>query len=215
MGFIGRQPTPVPLTSSDITDGIVTTAKIADTAVSTAKIADDAVGNTKLDLTANYAFTGTITGAGGVNTPSFCVTRAGSNQTVTASTWTICEFNSEIYDEGGCYNNTGSTVTLNGISTPQYAFAPNVAGKCYVFFNFMPNVATTHAYAGFYLNGSGYYPIQTDDGSQGGGCFIGTILNLNGSGNYVQAVTYQGTGTGQLSSATQYNIFGAYRILGA
>ena len=79
----------------------------------------------------------------------------------------------------------------------------------------MPNVATTHAYAGFYLNGSGYYPIQTDDGSQGGGCFIGTILNLNGSGNYVQAVTYQGTGTGQLSSATQYNIFGAYRILGA
>ena len=54
MGFIGKQPTPVPLTSSDITDGIVTTAKIA----------DDAVGNTKLDLSANYAFTGTITGAG-------------------------------------------------------------------------------------------------------------------------------------------------------
>ena len=54
MGFIGRQPTPVPLTSSDITDGII----------STAKIVDDAVGNTKLDLTANYAFTGTITGAG-------------------------------------------------------------------------------------------------------------------------------------------------------
>tara|TARA_B100000963_G_scaffold168117_1_gene146053 strand:- start:739 stop:1296 length:558 start_codon:yes stop_codon:yes gene_type:complete len=54
MGFIGVQPATVPLTSSDITDGIITTAKIA----------DDAVGNTKLDLTANYAFTGTITGAG-------------------------------------------------------------------------------------------------------------------------------------------------------
>ncbi len=53
MGFIGKQPTPVPLTSSDITDGII----------STAKIADDAVGNTKLDLSANYAFTGTVTGA--------------------------------------------------------------------------------------------------------------------------------------------------------
>ncbi len=64
MGFIGVQPATVPLTSSDITDGIISTAKIADTAVSTAKIADDAVGNTKLDLTANYAFTGTITGAG-------------------------------------------------------------------------------------------------------------------------------------------------------
>mgnify|MGYP005695567515 CR=1 FL=1 len=54
MGFIGVQPTSVPLTSSDITDGIVTTAKIA----------DDAVGNTKLDLSANYAFTGTVSGAG-------------------------------------------------------------------------------------------------------------------------------------------------------
>ena len=53
MGFIGVQPATVPLTSSDITDGII----------STAKIADDAVGNTKLDLSANYTFTGTISGA--------------------------------------------------------------------------------------------------------------------------------------------------------
>ena len=56
MGFIGVQPATVPLTSSDITDGII----------STAKIADDAVGNTKLDLSADYAFTGTVTGAGGL-----------------------------------------------------------------------------------------------------------------------------------------------------
>ena len=54
MGFIGVQPATVPLTSSDITDGII----------STAKIANDAVDNTKLDLTDNYAFTGTISGAG-------------------------------------------------------------------------------------------------------------------------------------------------------
>tara|TARA_R100000773_G_scaffold22998_3_gene20288 strand:- start:205 stop:777 length:573 start_codon:yes stop_codon:yes gene_type:complete len=48
MGFIGVQPATVPLTSSDITDGIITTAKIADTAVSTAKIADDAITVGKL-----------------------------------------------------------------------------------------------------------------------------------------------------------------------
>ena len=46
-----------------LTDSAISTAKIADSAISTAKIADDAVGNTKLDLTANYAFTGTVTGA--------------------------------------------------------------------------------------------------------------------------------------------------------
>lgn len=55
MAYIGKVPTSVPLTSSDITDGIITTAKIA----------DDAVDENKLDLTANYDFTGTITGAGG------------------------------------------------------------------------------------------------------------------------------------------------------
>ena len=77
MGYIGRTPTGSILTGADIADGsistakladtAVSTAKIADTAISTAKIADDAVGNTKLDLTANYAFTGTITGAGAYN----------------------------------------------------------------------------------------------------------------------------------------------------
>lgn len=39
MGYVGKQPTSVPLTSSDVTDGIITTAKIADDAVTTAKAA--------------------------------------------------------------------------------------------------------------------------------------------------------------------------------
>lgn len=64
MGFIGKQPTPAPLTASDITDGIVSTAKLGDSAVTTAKINNDAVDNTKLDLADDYAFTGAITGAG-------------------------------------------------------------------------------------------------------------------------------------------------------
>tara|TARA_A100001388_G_C28631888_1_gene432642 strand:- start:159 stop:827 length:669 start_codon:yes stop_codon:yes gene_type:complete len=54
MPFIGVQPASALLTSADIQDGQITTAKIA----------DDAVGNTKLDLTANYAFTGTVSGTG-------------------------------------------------------------------------------------------------------------------------------------------------------
>ena len=54
MGFIGVQPASIPLTSSDIADGVITKSKIA----------NDAVDNTKLDLTDDYAFSGTITGAG-------------------------------------------------------------------------------------------------------------------------------------------------------
>jgi len=44
MAFIGVQPASIPLTSSDITDGII--------------------NSSKLDLTDDYSFTGTITGAG-------------------------------------------------------------------------------------------------------------------------------------------------------
>lgn len=51
-GYIGNFPTAIPLTSSDLTDGLVTTSKLA----------NDAVDNTKLDLTDNYAFTGDISG---------------------------------------------------------------------------------------------------------------------------------------------------------
>lgn len=66
MGYIGKVPTAVPITSSDLADGIVTTAKLA----------NDSVDNTKLDLTDNYAFTGTVSG-----TPQSLVRLGGANAT--------------------------------------------------------------------------------------------------------------------------------------
>ena len=47
MAYIGSKPTPVPLTSSDITDGIITSTKIADGSITTADIADAAVTKVK------------------------------------------------------------------------------------------------------------------------------------------------------------------------
>ena len=51
MGFIGNQPTPVPLTSSDITDGIITTDKIVDDAVTSPKLSNSPVIADGLTLT--------------------------------------------------------------------------------------------------------------------------------------------------------------------
>ena len=62
MAFIGVQPTSIPLTSSDITDGIISTAKIADDAVTSAKIPANAVTDSELNLGSDYAFTGTVSG---------------------------------------------------------------------------------------------------------------------------------------------------------
>ena len=48
MGFIGKQPAKAAMTSSDITDGIVSADKLASNAVTTAKINADAVTDAKI-----------------------------------------------------------------------------------------------------------------------------------------------------------------------
>ena len=70
---------------------------LSSASVTTAKIADDAVEATKLDLTANYAFTGTVSGAGGgkilqVQNAVF----TGSNTSVTSDSFTATEVTDQI-----------------------------------------------------------------------------------------------------------------------
>ena len=193
MPFIGVQPATVPLTSSDITDGII----------STAKIADDAVGNTKLDLTAYYAFTGTITGTPD-NTPSFLATRGSSDQSISASTWTKVQFNSEIFDTDNMYD-----------PSTNYRFTPTVAGKYYIFVNLYTSTPNTHIYVSLYFNGNSNLPVMAVDGSQGGGAYIGNVLVFDGVDDYVEAYTYQGGSTGSVEDLSQASIFGGYKIIGA
>jgi hypothetical protein len=51
-----------------------------------------------------------------------------SDTVVSSAVLTTVACDSEVFDTNGCFNNTASTVTLNGISVPAYSFAPNVAG---------------------------------------------------------------------------------------
>ena len=43
MSYIGKTPTPAPLTSSDITDGIISESKLGANAVTTGKITDGTI----------------------------------------------------------------------------------------------------------------------------------------------------------------------------
>ena len=52
MGFIGKQPAKAAITSSDITDGVVTADKLASDSVTTAKIADNGVTTAKINADA-------------------------------------------------------------------------------------------------------------------------------------------------------------------
>jgi len=73
--------------------------------IDTNAIADDAVDNTKLDLASNYAFTGTVTGAGESNTPSFKVSKSAV-QSISSATWTKMQFNTESFDTASAFDNS-------------------------------------------------------------------------------------------------------------
>jgi hypothetical protein len=65
--------------------------------------------------------------AGASSEPYFI---AGNNtpQNLTNGVSTGINLQTEDVDSNGCFNNTGSATTLNGISVDAYSFAPNVAG---------------------------------------------------------------------------------------
>ena len=145
MSYIGKTPTPAPLTSSDISDGIIATDKLANNAVVTSKITDGTISNADVNatvITGQSALTSVasddtvlisdtsasgalkkmtranfVSGIGGANTPQFSA-RASSNQTIANSTLTKIAFGTEIFDPQ-------STFASN-------RFTPGVAGNYFM-----------------------------------------------------------------------------------
>jgi hypothetical protein len=124
------------------------------------------------------------------NTPAFNASLS-SNQTLTYLVTTTVALNTELYDVGGCYNNTGSTVTLNGISAPAYSFAPNVAGKYFfygqVYINNTNSGADFIHAASIYKNGSQTYVRDMRYDTDGGtNVSVSGSIEMNGTSDYIQ-----------------------------
>ena len=60
-----------------------------------------------MDLTDTYAFTGTVTGAGESNTPSFSVTQ-GSAQDLSNGASTKLAFNTEVFDTDSAFDHSSN-----------------------------------------------------------------------------------------------------------
>jgi hypothetical protein len=129
-------------------------------------------------------------------------TYPNAQQTVSNTTFTLVANQVEDYDTGGCYNNTGSTVTLNGLSVPAYAFCPNVAG----YYIFTGAIQWGNTVAGtlvqIYKNGGAYQKRGWYSGSTAtSGTNVTAMFYLNGTGDYVQLYTYQASGSSQTTTA--------------
>lgn len=131
------------------------------------------------------------TGVAGTG-PAFSAYLVTANQSITSGVQTKAILDAEDFDVGGCFNNTGSTVTLNGLSVPSYSFCPNVAGYYQFNLSMRPGVTSGTASSfnfSIFKNGSEYFRLFEQaftPTAAGYGPVSGSIiLYLNGTGDNV------------------------------
>ena len=167
-----------------------------------------------LNLADTYDFTGTVTGAGGVNTPAF-EAYLSANQTVSDGVETKAQVNTEVFDTDNCYDNSTN-----------YRFTPTVAGKYFVYGKIAVDEAAGNTRLGIsliYKNGSqvgrAFVNFDVSGFPEGEGCAVTNtaIVDMNGSSDYIELYGVHDvlSGSGRfLGDATRrYTSFGAYKII--
>jgi hypothetical protein len=157
-----------------------------------------------LNLSDNYDFTGTVTGAGGVNTPAF---RAymGSVQTISNASVTKLNFNTESYDTDSNYD------TLN------YRFTPTTAGKYLVTASVRLDGAVTITNVQLYINKNGSTYNRSTQGFNGDSSPTITntdTIEMNGSSDYIEMYLYHNQGSNlDISGSAESTYFNAFKII--
>ena len=164
-----------------------------------------------LNLADNYDFTGTVTGAGGVNTPAF-EAYVSSRQTISGSTDTKVEFDTERFDTAGDYDNSTN-----------YRFTPTTAGKYFIYANVGigsgDNSSLNGAFIYIYKNGSLYINGRNDYSNNPPNqqfVSVTATVDMNGSTDYLEIYGRSNklTGTPYFEGgSTQQSNFGAYKII--
>jgi len=143
------------LRAASFQDGAVTTAKIAADAVTAAKIPANTIGSSELDLTASYAFTGTISGAGAMEKVSSSSSTAAGITQVEITLPTTEDFNHLILYMNGVRSTTASNTYW--------------AGRVRELDGSIASGATDYRYLGEYAysnnSGSGVSPVGDVDGN--------------------------------------------------
>jgi hypothetical protein len=157
------------------------------------------------------------------NTPAFAASNDSTIDSYSDNTLTKAALDKEVIDVGGCFNNTGSTVTLNGISTPSYSFAPNEAGT-YLFTGAAGleshNGSLENAFIEIRKNGTAIQRIYHNTG--GGTIYdvsnaFAVVATADGVDDYFEMyvkINWNGSSTGKLLDEQNTQFIG-YKLLGA
>jgi len=213
------------ITTPAVTDDSVTLAKMAPGTDGNI-ISYDASGNPVAVATGSAGQVLTSAGAGAPptfaalsaesNTPSFYA-YATSHTTVGNAALNRIAVQSEVFDNGGCYNHTSGTVTLNGISVPDFRFAPNVAGLYY--FVGAVKLNTTNFNVGLVnnLGGTGgtetYSSLVYGNGIANNTVVVSGYSLMNGTGNNMVLTCYQESGGSVVTNNAIYTTyFGGFLV---
>jgi hypothetical protein len=155
------------------------------------------------------AATGTVMVSG--NMPTFSAYQSTQQSSLSSGTATLIQFQTKEFDTNNCFNNTGSTVTLNGVSAPQYSFAPNVAG--YYQISGRCEVASSVVYMLIYIykNGSSIKRFTNTNTATVTAVNGSALIYLNGTTDYIQLYCQQG-GNQQLTNTADTTYFQAVMV---
>ena len=177
-------------------------------------MAIDKIQSESINLADTFAFTGTVTGAGETNAPSFS-TSITSNQNITNNSETKVAFATEQYDTGSDYD------------TSNYKFVAPSAGK-YFFSTFIiaqaEGTVLSNAYVRFKINGNYKQTPFFYSGGASTNMFnsvkylpmhLSCCYNLSAS-DYVEVFVYlakdAGSGTHVVFGTEQYSHFSGFKI---
>jgi hypothetical protein len=151
------------------------------------------------------------------NGPAFSAYNSGTLQAISNATDTAIQFQTEYFDLNGGYNNTGSTVTLNGVSVPAWSFGPNVAGYYQINANltFSPNgtgVRFIKIFKNATLVSTSSVPGNAADWMASS---ASAIVYLNGTSDHVTIYAWQNSATTLSFANAGWNNFSASLVRGA
>jgi len=172
-------------------------------------MAIDKIQSESINLADNFAFTGTVSGAGGTNTPAFFAYLGSAQTGVSDNTATKVTIDTEVLD-------TNSAFASN-------KFTPGVAGKYYIFGQVNIDSTNTHSYdkkVFIYKNGSSIadHEMPTDLALAGNSSFhlsVSTIVDSD-TDDYFELYALdnnQGNHTASFINGQKETYFGAYKII--
>lgn len=108
-----------------------------------------------------------------MNGPAFSAYRSSSAQSISSSTWTKLEFQTEEFDTDNCYDNATN-----------YRFTPNVAGYYQVNGGTRADPGLSQYHISIYKNGNEFKRIGFEE--SGRGDYGSALIHLNGTTDYIE-----------------------------